>query len=169
MRNIATAAGLTPGALYWHFPSKEAILYAIVLSLSDEWHAELAAVTEAPTPVERLRRFVRAQISWELQLADEGHALLAVHGPNQLKQFLAPDQRAFISGRQQEHFESLEGFLRDGVADGSLRRLDVTTTAHAIYDMGAGVVSWWRPGEQLDVPALCSIYEELVLHMVSAK
>jgi AcrR family transcriptional regulator len=168
MRTIATAAGLTPGALYWHFPSKEAILYAITLSLSDDWHERLTEVAEAPTPEEKVRRYIRAQISWELELADEGHALLAVYGPNQLMQFLSPEQRAFISGRRQEHFECLESFIRDGMVNGSFRQLDVTTTAHAIYDMGAGVVSWWKPGDRLDVQALSSIYEELCLHILKA-
>jgi AcrR family transcriptional regulator len=167
MRNIATATGLTPGALYWHFPSKEAILYAIVVALSDEWHEQLVAVCEAPSPAEKLSRFVRAQISWELQLADEGHALLAVHGPNQLKQFLPPEQREFVTGRQQMHFETLEDILREGVADGSFRRLDVTATTHAIYDIGASVPGWWSPDGPNTVPELASIYEDLVMHMVA--
>jgi AcrR family transcriptional regulator len=169
MRNIATAAGLTPGALYWHFPSKEAILYDILVALSDDWHAKLADVSQAPAPAEKLRRFVRAQINWELQLADEGHALLALYGPDQLKQFLTAPQRAFITGRQKEHFEVLESFLRDGIADGSFCPLDVTITAHAIYEMGAGVPRWWKLGEQPGVAALASMHEDLVMHMVSAK
>jgi AcrR family transcriptional regulator len=166
MRNIATAAGLTPGALYWHFPSKEAILYAIVIALSDEWHEQLIAVCEAPSPADKLRRFVRAQITWELQLADEGHALLAVHGPNQLKQFLPPEQCDFISSRQQLHFEMMEDILREGAADGSFRLLNVGATAHAIYDMGSGVPAWWSPDAPITVPELASVYEDLVMHMV---
>jgi AcrR family transcriptional regulator len=169
MRNISAAAGLTPGALYWHFPSKEAILYEIIVGLSDEWHTELAEVSRAPTPLERVRRFVRAQVTWELRLADEGHALLAVYGPDQLKQFLGPEQRAWVTGRQREHFELLEGFLRDGIADGSFRPLDVTTTAHAIYGVGYHAPRWWKPGGDLDVAELAAVDEDLIMHMVRAE
>ena len=56
LRAIATAAGYTPAALYFHFESKEAI-YAEVLceSLSDLSKAIARAVARARTPADRLR------------------------------------------------------------------------------------------------------------------
>jgi len=167
MRNIAAAAGLTPGALYWHFPSKEAILYNIIVALSDEWHAEIAEVAKAPTPRERVLRFVRQQVMWELRLADEGHALLAVHGPDQLKQFLNPEQRAWVTGRQKEHYDFLERAIRDGIAEGSFRSFDASIAAHAIYGMGTYAPRWWNPGEDIDVAALAAGHEDLVLRMLA--
>jgi AcrR family transcriptional regulator len=169
MRNVAGAAGLTPGALYWHFPSKEAILYDILVSLSDEWHAVVDEVMREPTPRAKLASYVREQIHWELRLADEGHALLAVHGPDQLKQFLTAEQRDFISGRQNAHFEALEDILREGVADGIFRDIDTGLTAHAIYDMGSRVPSWWRPDGGIAASTVASAYTELVMRMVAAE
>jgi AcrR family transcriptional regulator len=56
LRAIATAAGYTPAALYFHFESKEAI-YAEVLreSLADLQKAVARAVTRTKTPADRLR------------------------------------------------------------------------------------------------------------------
>jgi len=56
LRAIATAAGYTPAALYFHFESKEAI-YAEVLrqSLADLRTAIARAITRAKTPADRLR------------------------------------------------------------------------------------------------------------------
>jgi len=56
LRAIATAAGYTPAALYFHFESKEAI-YAEVLreSLADLSKAIARAVARARTPADRLR------------------------------------------------------------------------------------------------------------------
>lgn len=56
LRAIATAAGYTPAALYFHFESKEAI-YAEVLreSLASLSKAIGRAVTRARTPADRLR------------------------------------------------------------------------------------------------------------------
>ena len=56
LRAIATAAGYTPAALYFHFESKEAI-YAEVLceSLTDLSKAVVRTVTRARTPADRLR------------------------------------------------------------------------------------------------------------------
>ena len=56
LRAIATAAGYTPAALYFHFESKEAI-YAEVLreSLADLEKSIARAITRAKTPAEQLR------------------------------------------------------------------------------------------------------------------
>src|SRR5438876_2091773 len=56
LRAIATAAGYTPAALYFHFESKEAI-YAEVLceSLTDLSKTIARAVARARTPADRLR------------------------------------------------------------------------------------------------------------------
>src|SRR5258708_14858870 len=56
LRAIATAAGYTPAALYFHFESKEAI-YAELLreSLSDLGKAVARAITRAKTPADQLR------------------------------------------------------------------------------------------------------------------
>src|SRR3981189_3360934 len=56
LRAIATAAGYTPAALYFHFESKEAI-YAEVLreSLADLRNALARAIARAKTPADRLR------------------------------------------------------------------------------------------------------------------
>ena len=56
LRAIATTAGYTPAALYFHFASKEAI-YAEVLreSLAGLGKAVARAITRAKTPAERLK------------------------------------------------------------------------------------------------------------------
>src|SRR5260221_4725748 len=56
LRAIATAAGYTPAALYFHFESKEAI-YAELLqeSLSDLGRAVARAIMRAKTPADQLR------------------------------------------------------------------------------------------------------------------
>src|SRR2546423_1331782 len=56
LRAIATAAGYTPAALYFHFESKEAI-YAEVLceSLTDLSKAIARAISRAKAPADRLR------------------------------------------------------------------------------------------------------------------
>jgi AcrR family transcriptional regulator len=56
LRAIATAAGYTPAALYFHFASKEAI-YAEVLreSLTELGKAVTRAIARAKTPSDRLR------------------------------------------------------------------------------------------------------------------
>jgi AcrR family transcriptional regulator len=46
MNDIVVAAGVTKGAVYFHFPSKEALAVAIVEEQFAQWPAVVAAITE---------------------------------------------------------------------------------------------------------------------------
>jgi AcrR family transcriptional regulator len=60
VREITMACGLTPGAMYNHFPSKEAVLKELIIRAHDEIDAALEkAMAEAdPDPVSQLRALV---------------------------------------------------------------------------------------------------------------
>lgn len=56
MRAIAKAAGYTPGAIYFHFPNKEAIYAAVLRELLERLVAAVGrAVAATDTPASRLR------------------------------------------------------------------------------------------------------------------
>src|SRR2546421_2503555 len=53
---IAERAGVTRGALYHHFESKEAVLRAVVVEMEDELVEQVAAATSGMAPgIEQLR------------------------------------------------------------------------------------------------------------------
>ena len=63
IKSIAARAGLAPGLLHYHFPSKEAILLELVEALicqADNRYEELAS--PQATPVELLGTFVKARV-----------------------------------------------------------------------------------------------------------
>src|SRR5207302_7686721 len=71
---IAAEAGYSKGALYWHFPSKEAVLEALVEERIDTPMRELVALLESAPPdrdmsLEATREFAR-------QLNEDREAML---------------------------------------------------------------------------------------------
>jgi AcrR family transcriptional regulator len=65
MEDIAAAAGTTRQTVYAHFPSRDALIVAVVGSIRDEGLAALdAAGLDELDPVEAMRAFLR--ISWQL-------------------------------------------------------------------------------------------------------
>jgi AcrR family transcriptional regulator len=73
MRDIATAAGVTPPSVYRHFPDKQALVRAVITERFDEFTRELsdtaAAAGEQPLP--RLEAIARAYVRFGL--AHPGH------------------------------------------------------------------------------------------------
>ncbi len=65
VREIAAACGLTAGALYNHFSSKEQLLYVLVRDVHVLVTAQIAAVLQAtdPDPVSQLAALVRVLVS----------------------------------------------------------------------------------------------------------
>lgn len=65
MEEIASAAGVTRQTVYAHFPSRDALILAVLHSVRDEGLAtlEAAGLDELP-PVEAMRTFL--ELSWQL-------------------------------------------------------------------------------------------------------
>ncbi|KAF2414157.1 hypothetical protein B1729_06255 [Microbacterium sp. B35-04] len=59
MDDIAAAAGVTKGSLYWHYSSKKDVILAACRAYYARWRADMTAVREsASTPLEQLRAAV---------------------------------------------------------------------------------------------------------------
>src|SRR5947209_3449131 len=55
--DIADAAGITKGAIYWHFESKEALFAAILEDIRMQWkHAVVRNVLAAPTTIAKVEQ-----------------------------------------------------------------------------------------------------------------
>src|SRR6266496_799786 len=62
LRVIAGAVGMTPPALYWYFPSKQAILHALLHETLFNLTGAVEAEVVGPMPEDRLRQYVRAHV-----------------------------------------------------------------------------------------------------------
>jgi AcrR family transcriptional regulator len=68
MRQIATAAGVAPGAAYRHFESQDDLFLAVVAKLFSDLEASLTKAIEGePDPTNSVRRFAHAFVIWGLE------------------------------------------------------------------------------------------------------
>ena len=166
LRAIANAVGMTPPALYWYFTSKQAILHALLHSALFDFLDAVEAEVVGPAPQDKLRQFVRAHVLTTL----EQPRLLpyeALFGYRQMARFLSEEERAELVAGQRRHLDLVRGTLREGIACGCFRELDVTSTAFAIMSMCDYVNSWWRRDGRTAAEQLADEYEDLVMRMVA--
>jgi AcrR family transcriptional regulator len=93
---VARAAGVSKGGLLYHFPTKEALIAAMIADLQARFEAEVAtALTHDPEPGPGrwLRAFVRATFASPPHELDLTASLLAAAGTN--PDLLAPLRDAF--------------------------------------------------------------------------
>jgi AcrR family transcriptional regulator len=138
MAEIAASLDLRDAALYYYFPSKQALAYAChvrSLTLFERLIGE--ADRQRATGLDKLRYFIRGMI----EDAD-------VSGPQLYFgdfSYLAEAERDHIAAWADRLTAMLEQFLADGMADGSV----VPCEPHVVVQLLLGMLIWlakWVPG-----------------------
>jgi AcrR family transcriptional regulator len=160
-RHISEGAGLSPAALYVHFPSKEAMLHEVSrIGHIGVLDAIRAAAEQADTPTDRMRALVRTFTAWHIRY----------HTVCRVAQYeigaLTDDHYQEIADirRETEHFVRDE--IESGVKAGDFTVPSVPTAARAILSMGIDVARWYQPGRRTDPDVLVEQYADLAAAML---
>lgn len=162
-RDIAARAGLSPAALYVHYPSKAALLGAISLSghaAALDLLAEAAAA--APDPVSGLRDVVGVFTRWHAE-----HHRTARVVQYELAS-LPPDVRVEVFALRRRIEELVEELIRAGVAAGTMDAAEPRRVARAVLSLTVDVARWYDPAGHDGPAALGELYAGLALRMVGA-
>ena len=160
-RDIASRAGMSPAALYVHYPSKERLLFEISLYGHKAALEILSAADLGSDPGERLRGMVSAFTAWHAE-----HHTIARVVQYELAA-LSPEHFAEVATIRRAISDLVEQVLADGVADGSFAVGDLHGTTLAVLSLSIDVARWYSPSRQ-DPGELGTLYADLALRMVRA-
>ena len=154
IREITRACGLTPGALYNHFASKDDVLYVLVRhgheSLERRITTALGSVDD--DPVRRTAAFVDAYVTGHLV-----HPELAQVVRREYLHLSAPRCREIVQRRRRLRHELTE-MLRTGATAGRFDLIDgpdnATRVAVMVLDMCSRTSEWYDPerAERAEAP-----------------
>jgi AcrR family transcriptional regulator len=161
-RDIATRVGLSPAALYVHFPSKQALLTEIS-RLGHEAAVELVnnSMIGIDDPMGRLRAVIHAFAAWHA----EQH-LVARVVQAELSALADDDRRAVIALRQQIE-RQVQRQLEAGVSAGQMEVDDTRAVARALLSLSVDVSRWYDPKSNETPEGIGLLYAELATRMVS--
>ncbi|MEJ2865616.1 TetR/AcrR family transcriptional regulator [Actinomycetospora flava] len=158
MRDIADAIGIRGASLYHHFSSKEEILYAICLTVTQEpVEQNLPLLDAAGTPTERLTALIGAHIRHLLHRRVE--YLVGLHE----RPALTPEHRADVDGYLHYYNRRVRDVLTAGMRSGEFRALDPGLAALGILDMLNGVSGWIRGTDDTDADDVVASHTALLL------
>jgi AcrR family transcriptional regulator len=145
MAHLVEATGLTRGAFYFHFESKEAVALAIVQAQAERWPPVVAQVErEESEPLRRLLRlaFATAEAVQTDPLIRAAHRLMAE---------LAASRKE-LPGTFQWWVDTVRRYLRDADARGQLPDLEPLVSAGSFSDpvttLAEYVVARWAGVQQ---------------------
>ena len=121
VREAARRAGVSPGAPFRHFPSRDALMNAVAEEAQQRFRAEIeAALAEAPAgdPLGRFRCFGIAYLRWAMRNPTHFEIISS-------RRFFAHDEASGVSRDNAELINLTERTLADAFAQGQLRSPDL--------------------------------------------
>ena len=160
-RDIATAAGMSPAALYVHFPAKSAVLFAISRSGHERTLTMVEQIVAAePDPLATMRTLVEKFVAWHAKrhvvarvVQHELHAL-------------PPDEYELVADLRRRTERLVREVITRGVEQGVFAVPDVRTAARAVLSLGIDVARWYSPTSKPTPVMLGRQYADLVLRML---
>jgi AcrR family transcriptional regulator len=160
-RDIATAAGMSPAALYVHFPAKSAVLFAISRSGHEGTLAMVESIVAGdPDPAAAMRTLVEKFVAWHAK-----RHLVARVVQHELNA-LPPDDYEVVADLRRRTERLVRDVITRGVDDGVFTVPDVPTAARAVLSLGIDVARWYSPASRPAPTVLGRQYADLVLAML---
>ncbi len=144
---LAGEVGLTEGAIYRHFSSKQEILMLLLQEIEQVLFERLSKAQEGVSgSLEKLERILEAHLSQVEQRGGVSFIVIA-----EALRFGDPVLRKRVAQLLERYASFIREVLTEGVERGEVRKdIDLDTAAQAFFGMIQGVVTFWslheRPG-----------------------
>jgi len=170
VRDITAACGLTPGALYNHYASKDHLLYLVVRDIHRQVDQQMAAVIAAAgaDPVSRLNTAVRFLVSHTAGFKKRSRV-----ANRELNVLPGPRRREITTIRTQMR-DQFGAILLDGARQGAFHLIGgndqaaATMAAATITTMCVRISEWTLEHYPLSVADLQDYFAELALRAAGA-
>ena len=162
MREIAAALDLRDAALYYYYPSKQALAYAAHVYSLERFERTLElSVARAGTGMDRLR-------GWLLNFLEESD----LHGPQLYfgeHSYLDVEQRREIDEWADRLTDNIASIVKDGIADGSMRQCEVPLVVQLLLGMLIWLAKWTPSVDNLTPARLMQAIDDLAVLGLEAR
>jgi AcrR family transcriptional regulator len=161
-RDITSTLGLSPGALYVHFSSKEEVLFEIARTGHERALQALQAERDSGDTRNYMARLTASLVEWHAR-----HHTVARVCQHELAA-LSEEHFAAIRDLRQQFSAILRSGLERGVQEGVFDAPDINRSVRAILSLGIDLVRWYRADGADSPQVLGQFYSDLALRMIGS-
>ncbi|WP_026406237.1 MULTISPECIES: TetR/AcrR family transcriptional regulator [Actinomadura] len=160
VQEIVAAAGVTKGAMYHYFGSKDDLLYEIYHRLLALQMGRLERIADGPgTAAERLRAAAVDVLETSFRHLDDFTVFF------QSTHLLRRDRREAVRAERRRYHERFRALVEEGQREGSFRAPPPADIAvHFFFGTVHQLGTWYRPGGRLETAAISEHYVDLFLN-----
>jgi AcrR family transcriptional regulator len=157
MRDIAQIAGIQAASIYYHYPSKQALLIEIMETHMRKLNANLERIVSKPYKVQQrlydaLSNHILLHTTYKSEFFIIDTEIRALEG----------DNRGKILALRDYYEDLIQELLREGMDQGVLYQTDVKISSYAIIAMCTEVAQWFRPSGRLNVQQVIEMYFQMI-------
>ncbi len=158
INDIAKGCGIQKASIYYHYPSKEELLYFIMESTMDGLVEHLKAVLANAEGVEsKMRAAVHGHVQFHLEQQKETFV-----ASSELRG-LSPDHYHAVVKKRDEYEGIFQDLIKEGRDQGVFDQGDLKILSYAILTLCTAGAFWFNPQGRLAVDDIAEIYENFVL------
>lgn len=163
VQDVADAAGIVKGTLYYHVRSKEDLLYEILQQVLQALVPQLEDLTNGSgSAVEKLRQFVHVYVNQTVNNAEIMRIFFRDYDS------LGQARKQQLAHTRDAYDNLLRKLLRQGQRDGEIRPdLDVEIADLALFGMLNWMARWYRPDGRLSPDEIAQHLSGLAVASVS--
>ena len=163
MRQIARDVGVQVGTLYNYTPDKQALLFNILLQHMESLLAAWSLYPKSTDPFDQIKDFIKFHLEFHFSKVDEVFvAYMELRNLN-------PQNFAVIEKLRHDYETILQEILSAGSVTRKFQIKDTKIATLAIIGMLKEVGTWYRPNGRLAKPEIISLYQNMVLDVLSSK
>jgi AcrR family transcriptional regulator len=169
LAEIAREVGIKTPALYYHFKSKNEILFAHLMRVGelivDSVSRDVQAASDSPP--EQLRAYVESIITVQLGMYDSIPMLNAMLSGSSMSKTLSRAQMDWMKSKQRRLLTLLTDILESGRERGDFSFKDMRTTVNFIIGAFEYTVNWYHPDEEPTIERIARDTAELALRSIA--
>ena len=159
VQDIVDAAGVTKGAMYHYYGSKDDLLYEVYHQILTMQTSHLEAIAAGPgTAEERLRAAATDVIETSCENLDDMIVFFrSLH-------MLPEDKQTQIRAERRSYQEKFRALVDEGVAAGTFRAdISADIVVHYFLSVVNQLGSWYRPDGTLSPAQVAELFTELLV------
>ena len=157
--DIAKGSGIQKASIYYHYASKEDLLFHILKSTMDDLTAYLKrSLTDVSGTEQRMRAAVRSHVRFHLERQKENFI-----ANSELRGISAEHYRDIV--RKRDEYEAIfQALIRQGADEGVFADGDVKILSYAILTLCTAGATWYKPTGRLTADEIADIYENFIIN-----
>lgn len=161
---IARGSGIQKASIYYHYESKEDLLFHILKTTMDDLIAYVRRSIQDVTDVEtRMRRAVRSHVHFHLERQKENFI------SNSELRGITPEHYKMIVDKRDEYERIFQDLIREGAEAGVFLTKDIKIVSYAILTICTAGAAWYNYQGRLSIDRIAMIYEDFIIDGLKGK